>query len=59
MNLLHGDHVIPQIVPGLEVVTTLGSHDVGTPCMILTKGLVCCPYSFHTIDILGESGRAE
>ena len=58
MNLLHGDHAAAQTREGFLTVM-LGSHEVGSPCMILVKGWAYGSYSFRTIDVLGDSGRAE
>ena len=59
MNLLHGDHTAVSTGLGNFTVAILESHEVGSPCTILAKGRACCSYSFRTIDVLGESGRAE
>ena len=58
MNLLHGDHATASTSEGFLTVM-LGSHEVGSPCMILVKGWAYGSYSFRTIDVLGDSGRAE
>ena len=58
MNLLHGDHATAKTREGFLTVM-LGSHEVGSPCMILVKEWAYGSYSFRTIDVLGDSGRAE
>ena len=59
MNSLHGDHRVWTILEGNLTDTTLWSHEVGSPQTILAKGWACSPYSLHTIDVLGDNGRAE
>jgi len=59
MDLLHGDHAAAKIFLGNRVATTLGSHEVGSPCTILIKGWACDPYNPRTSDFWGDSGRAE
>ena len=59
MNLLHGDHA--ETCGSLKnvMVAILCPHEVGNAHTILAKGQAYDPYSLCTIDILGDSGRAE
>ena len=59
MNLLHGDHTAVSIAEENLVAVIFCSHEVDSPCAILTSGRACCLYRVHTIDSLGDSGRAE
>ena len=59
MNLLHGDHAACKILTGNFLVTMQESHDIGTPCTILTNGWAYSSYNFQTTDVGGDSGRAE
>ena len=59
MNLLHGDHAAVQTEEEGFLATMIGSHEIGSPCTILVKGRACDLYSSRTIDVLGDSGRAE
>ena len=58
-SLLHGDHTTVSIGEENFVAVMLGSHKVGNPCAILTSGRACRSYSVRTIDVGGDSGRAE
>ena len=58
MNLLHGDHATRSTEEGFLTVM-LGSHEVDSSRMILVKGRAYGSYSFRTIDVWGDSGRAE
>jgi len=58
MNLLHGDHTVVFTPEGNPTDAILCSHDVGSPYTTLVKGWEYGSYSFHTIDVLGDNGRA-
>ena len=59
MNLLHGDHTAPAEKSSWYMVATIGSHEIGNPCTILTNGRAYCSYSLRTIEVWGDRGSAE
>lgn len=59
MYVLHGDQVAVKILSDRFVVAILESHEFGSPYRTSAMGRARSPYSFHTIDDLGASARAE
>ena len=59
MNPLQDDQTATPTGNGHGIVAILESHDIGAPCMILTRGFACDSYSARTIDVFGEKASAE